>query len=96
MTNDKLTLKFWDLVVECLVKFYGLNYADAHQKAIELRGRLRESERPDEMVNPSDMIFHEEPFYVASNLMDRQLKLKDYRKEYTVILQKHGWHDTPS
>ena len=93
MTNEEMRFLFWDVVSECLVQFHGLNHADAYENSARLRGRLRELGRPDDMLYPSDMVYHEEPFYIACSLMDQQLKLEDaeYRKRYQAILRGHGW-----
>ena len=93
MTNEETRFLFWDLVLECLVEFHGLNHAEAYENSVRLRRRLRELGRPDDMLYPSDMVYHEEPFYIACSLMDHQLKLEDteYRKRYQVILRRHGW-----
>lgn len=93
MTREETRLKFWDIVVECLMKFHNLTPSEAHQKAIELRSRLRKSDRPEAMVYPSGMVYHEEPFYIACNLAGRQLKLlnSEYQERYNAILQRHRW-----
>ena len=90
MTNEETRFLFWDLVLECLVEFHGLNHADAYQNSAKLRGRLRESSRPDDMLYPSDMVYHEEPFYIACSLTDQHLKLEDaeYRMRYQEDLAK--------
>jgi hypothetical protein len=100
-----MMFKFWDVVVECLVEFHHLDYAQVHQEVVELRGRLRKSDRlvmaqnyngspgpathphslkreqPGDVVRPSDIVYHEEPFYLACDLMNRQLKIEEYIRE---------------
>ena len=91
--NEEMRFLFWDIVSECLVEFHGLNHAEAYKSSANLRGRLKELSRPNDMVYPSDMVYHEEPFNIACNLMDRQLKLEDpeHRNRYQAIRQRHGW-----
>jgi hypothetical protein len=91
MTSEGTIIKFWDVVVECLVEFHGFDHANAHKKAIQLRGSLRELDRPTDMVCPSDIVYHEEPFYIACNLTNKELNLGDYQERYNDILKRHGW-----
>jgi hypothetical protein len=112
--RGELKLAFWDVVVECLMRFHHISYGEAYQKTIELRGRLRESDRliaqaysvspqaaiapggrlrasDSDNIYPGEIIYHEEPFKLACELMDRQLDLTEYWEEYNAILQRHGW-----
>jgi hypothetical protein len=93
MTIEEMKISFWDVVSECLVEFHGLNHAEAYEKSTKLRGSLRELDRPKDLVYPSDIVYHEEPFYIACSLMDLRLKLEgpEYRKQYQAILKRHGW-----
>jgi hypothetical protein len=117
MMGEAMMLTFWDVVVECLVEFHHHNYAEAHQIVVELRARLRESDRlvatqgysvapglvidpsgrisrlnrSSETVRPSVIVYHEEPFYLACDLMNHQLNLEGHREKYDTILQRHGW-----
>lgn len=116
MMSEEMMLKFWDVLVECLVEFHHLDYGQAHEEVVELRGRLRESDRlvmakdynaapgptaylsssfrreqASDVVRPSDIVYHEEPFYLACDLMDRQLKIEDHQEKYNAILERHGW-----
>jgi hypothetical protein len=91
MMIEDAAITFWDVVKECLVEFHKFNHADAHSKAMDLRHRLRESDRPKDMVYPSHLVYHEEPFYIACNLADRKLELEDYGEKYRTILGRHGW-----
>lgn len=89
--NLDILFRFWDAVADCLVEFHGLDDAAAYKKTKEHRRRLRELDRPDEMVMPSCIVYHEEPFYVACNLMGRQLSLEEHSEQYDKILIRHGW-----
>ena len=93
MMNEEMRFLFWDVVSECLMEFHGLNQAEAYENSAKLRGRLRKLSRPDDMLYPSDMVYHEEPFYIACSLMERRLKLGDaeYSERYQAILNRHGW-----
>lgn len=86
-----MMLQFWDVVVECLVEFHKLGRDDAYQATIDLRKRLRESDRPEDGVYPSEIVYHEEPFHLACDLMANKLNVEEHWQTYKVILGRHGW-----
>jgi hypothetical protein len=55
---------FWNVVEDCLVEFHGLPKATAIERTTKLRKELK-SMPPDE---DSNLIYHEEPYFVAADL----------------------------
>lgn len=84
-------LQFWDVVVECLVEFHKLDCEEAYQKTIQLRKRLSESDRLEDGVYPSEIVYHEEPFQLACDLMANKLNAEEHWETYIAILGRHGW-----
>lgn len=84
---------FWEVVEECLVEFHQLPRQDAMIKALEFRRKV-ESPPPD---IDGDIVYHEEPFYVACQLagqcntqvMDRLLQSN--RVKYESLLANYRW-----
>ena len=91
MISVETLLIFWDVVAECLIVFHDLDETAAHKKTKELRRRLKGLDRPDDMVMPSQLVYHEEPFYIACNLVNNQLDLIQHHEEYKAILAQYGW-----
>lgn len=84
---------FWEVVEKCLVKFHNLTPQVATTKALEFR---RELESPPAGID-GDIVYHEEPFYVACRLAGQfdtratDCLLKSNSKKYKSLLAKHGW-----
>lgn len=78
---------FWRAVGRCLVEFHDFGERDARRKTKEFRQTLEQDTGPTN----GDLIFHEEPFYVACSLVRTELELKPYRERYEAILKKCGW-----
>jgi hypothetical protein len=72
---------FWSVVEECLKVFHGLPEGEAHARAATLREKLAHSSRG----RSEDLIYHQEPFYVACDLMRRPLEVTPYQVEYDRI-----------
>lgn len=90
MNQELATHAFWDVTAECLVRFHGMDHDEAHKTLIDLRARLRQvpgSIRQD----AANLIYHEEPFYVACHAAGRDLSLAEHRDAYDEILHRHGW-----
>ena len=77
---------FWGAVEDCLVEIHGLQRAEAHQKREDLRQRI-ESPQPG---LSSVLIYHAEPFYVACDLVEKELEPSQYPL-YEAILERHHW-----
>ena len=99
MMNDELKFLFWVVVSECLIEFHGLQRDEAYKKPSSLRSRLKELGQPKKMNYPSDagdpndMVYHEEPFYLACSIAGNSLKLEEpeYKEKYQSLLGVHGW-----
>jgi hypothetical protein len=55
---------FWAIVEDCLVAFHGMSKGTAHGKTNAFRKKVR---NPPEGIS-GDIIYHEEPFYVACDI----------------------------
>jgi hypothetical protein len=94
MMGVQVATGFWDAVQDCLVKFHDLSRDEALQKVTEFWGRLAKlapSQRFSraEMPGLDDIIYHEEPWYIACNLVDCDKPLERHRIAYRQILEQH-------
>lgn len=77
---------FWAIVRECLREFHRMTTEEARRKAIRLRGKL-ESMTKDQI----ELFYHSEPFGVACDIANRQLKAVKYLDRYVEIRdEKYG------
>jgi hypothetical protein len=83
MGIEQLKNAFWDAVVHCLVRFHHVSCTEARARAFDLRSR---AERALGSAFEPGLIYHDEPFYVASRLAGRELDLQLHRAEYDAIL----------
>ena len=90
--DSKAKSRFWKVVEECLVKLHHLKPQEAQSKTRGFRAAI-ESDKE----KYGDMIYHDEPFYVACDLADlvevpnQEQLLSKTREEYSAILHKIGW-----
>jgi hypothetical protein len=87
MIRQKHKDAFWCAVEDCLLAFHHATPAEAHRRSAELRQRI-------ESMNPKpkyEMIYHDEPFDVACQLVGVQLDIEPYRGQYYRILDCRGW-----
>jgi hypothetical protein len=81
---------FWSIVVECLVQFHGLDSLSARREADSLRGRI---ESPPPGIS-GELIYHDEPFYVACDIAgdhesdSKNQKITEYRNIYETIVNQ--------
>ncbi len=81
---------FWDIVVECLVRFHRLDALSARREADSLRGRI---ESPPPGIS-GELIYHDEPFYVACDIAgdpdsgSKNKKMTEYRSIYEAIVRQ--------
>lgn len=82
---------FWEAVADCLVEFHGMPRAEAAPKARELRALLDWGP-----ASPSypDIIYHDEPFYIANRAMQRELQIDDFHEAYYHILARRVGRDS--
>jgi hypothetical protein len=84
---------FWSVVQDCLVEFHKMDPSRAQTAAMGLRARI---ESPPGGIN-GDMIYHEEPFYVACDLAgmhdtsSKDRLLSKNRSKYDSILDLKKW-----
>jgi hypothetical protein len=77
---------YWRVVEDCLVELFGLPRNDAQNDVSEYRARLN-SLPPDV---DQDIVYHDEPFNVASDLADRKLSWELHQEQYHRILERHA------
>ena len=73
---------FWSVVAECLVRFHGYPAPLADEEVAESRSYLSEA-------HPglrTDMVFHAEPFDIASRIADNSLSRFDFEEEYAAMM----------
>jgi hypothetical protein len=84
---------FWSVVVACLKEFLALDPAQARNKADSLRSAV---ETPPEGIS-GELIYHNEPFYVACDLAgvhgprDQDDLLERNRARYHALLEHYAW-----
>jgi hypothetical protein len=74
---------FWSVVAECLIRFHSYPVAQAAQEVAEFRAYLVEA--PGGMRK--GMVFHAEPFDVASRIADSSLPLSEVLEEYEMLME---------
>jgi hypothetical protein len=91
MGGAQIATGFWDAVQACLVRFHQIPSNEAAQKVTELWVRLAQvAFRPNAEMPPlDDMIYHEEPWYIACNLVNSDKPLAPHRIAYEQILQQN-------
>jgi hypothetical protein len=85
MVIELLKDAFWEAVVDCLVRFHGLSGAEAKARALRFRSDIEFT--LGNRFEPG-LIYHDEPFYIASRLSGRELDLERHRVEYNEILTR--------
>ncbi len=74
--------RYWRAVGLCLVHFHKYDSDKARNAIKEFQNDLGFSMRD------MSLLYHEEPFYLACDISDEDLRLSDYRDKYTHILQE--------
>lgn len=78
--------RFWRVVEDCLVELHGFTRAEAEARWQDLVRRLRG--HPDRGVE--EMIYHDEPLYVANDLAGHELDDRAVDGAYRAI-QERFW-----
>ena len=73
---------FWGVVADCLVRFHAYPVPQAEAELSEYRAYLAAA--PPEMRR--GMVFHAEPFDVASWIADNPLSRFDFEEEYEAMM----------
>ncbi|HEY0021374.1 MAG TPA: hypothetical protein VGB24_00630 [Longimicrobium sp.] len=93
MDSEPLKHAFWAIVTDCLQAFHNFERDEA---VLRVAGYRESIENPPlEQLPPAgydaDLIFHEEPFYLASDLAGEELELAEYRNEYErIVAARYG------
>lgn len=74
---------FWEAVTACLRELHHLPPDRAEEKVLAYRKRL---ETPSSAAR--EMVYHNEPFNLACDLVGKQLNIDDFAKRYEEILAK--------
>lgn len=77
---------YWRAVEDSLVEIHGLPRRDARNLVSEYRANL--SALPPDI--DQDIVYHDEPINVASDLVDRKLPHEAYGEQYRRILERHA------
>jgi hypothetical protein len=93
----KQIAEFWSAVQDCLVQIHHLPRPEAAEKVTGLLRRLSNLTVPAEENGGSEgqrsfdeMIYHEEPWYIACNLAENEIPLdKEHRPAYDQILRQN-------
>jgi hypothetical protein len=78
---------FWCVVEECLTRFHGWTPDRARKRLTELRAAI--DAQPDEMAR--EIVYHDEPFYVAADLAGSRMEIDEVASEYDTLLDRRGW-----
>jgi hypothetical protein len=85
MVIELLKDAFWEAVIDCLVRFHGLSGTEARARACRFRADIELALGTG--FEPG-LIYHDEPFYIASRLAGHELDLEPHRVEYSAILTR--------
>jgi hypothetical protein len=75
---------YWEVTRDCLIHFHGLAPEEAGLRVASLRERLVRTGVP----MAEEMIYHDEPFYVACDLAGTELDPFEFDNEYQRLLQR--------
>jgi hypothetical protein len=89
--------EFWTAVEDCLVEFHDFSRGDAAHKVTDYWRRLAtlSSSSVNGGGNPqteyafADMIYHEEPWYIACNLAEKDIPIETNKAAYEKILRRN-------
>lgn len=89
MVMEQLKNAWWEAVIDSMEAFHGVPRSEAKVRAFDLRSDIEAL--PDPSFEP-DIIYHDEPFYVASRLAGRELDVGEHRPAYRRILERRFGH----
>lgn len=87
MIDAKAIECFWQVVKACLMEFHSLSEPEAVEKSTALRRRIESA--PTGMS--SDIFYHAEPFYVACDIVEKDLDLSEHWERYSAMLAVQRW-----
>ena len=86
MSTSDSDATYWRLVEECLVELHGLSRKDAKARWRDDRRRLERDGGPA----VAELVYHDEPLYVANDLAGRDLDDRAVAAAYRAI-QERVW-----
>ncbi|HEX5872368.1 MAG TPA: hypothetical protein VFY65_18190 [Longimicrobium sp.] len=89
MVTEELKNAFWDAVSDCLVRFHGFTRAEANARTFARHSEV--GSEPGRAFEP-ELIYHDEPFYIASRLAGHDLDLEPHLVAYHAILTRRLGH----
>jgi hypothetical protein len=89
VVNGHLKDAFWEAVTDSLEAFHGFSHMRATARVLHLRSELEGG--PQSRFEP-DLIYHDEPFYIASRLAGREVNLEPHLPAYRAILARRFGH----
>jgi hypothetical protein len=90
MVDASLSVGFWHAVADCLVEFHQVPRVTADELVKDLLRRLSAATETVELSRFRDMIYHEEPWYIACNLAGESLPLERFWQPYRTIVVRNG------
>jgi hypothetical protein len=95
MVAPQMAASFWSAVQECLVQFHHFSRSAAAEKVTDVWRRLGNlTPTPQESIESDgltfdDMIYHEEPWYIACYIAKNELPLESNRSAYLQVLKQN-------
>lgn len=86
---DQLKNAFWEAVVDCLEQFHAVPRMKAKAMAFDLRSDIEAA--PSRMFEP-DIIYHDEPLYVAARLAGCHPEFTENLPAYRAIRERRFGH----
>jgi hypothetical protein len=74
---------YWEAVERCLIEFHKLEPRLARKRLADFRTAIAH-----EKLNNPEIVFHNEPFYLACDLTGTHLEISDNQDRYAKILQE--------
>jgi ribosomal 30S subunit maturation factor RimM len=74
---------YWEVVERCLIEFHQLEERAARERLADFRIAVSS----EKLENP-EIVFHNEPFYLACDLMGTRLEIAANQDRYAKILEE--------
>ncbi len=88
MLTEKSKQAFWRAIRDCLVEFHGLPAAKADERVSAI-----EKDYVRRGKHPTDIVYHEEPFTLACELVGNPLDYFAVKERYEKVLCHSGWSE---
>lgn len=86
MISSASKMSFWMTVEDCLVSFHHVERIKAREIVDGSRDRL--SSLADDLNK--DIIYHEEPFYIANLIAGKEVSLAEHYRAYDALMRKNA------